>query len=96
MSDELKAIYAAERDAIITVRKSNPGVGPYALARFIKNEYRSGSPDYAVSGQRPELSILGVIRRYDKRGYYANGGEMRAAARRRHNERGHLATRIAR
>ena len=58
MSDELKAIYAAERDAIIAVRKRHPMMGPYALARFIKDEYRDGNSDYVVAGRRPRGPAL--------------------------------------
>lgn len=83
MSNELRAVYTAERDAIVAVRRQHPTMGPYALARLIAGEYRRNNPDYLVAGRRPFYSILGVIRRYDKRGYYADGGEAKRAAYRR-------------
>ena len=69
-----KGDYRQERAAIIAIRKRHPHVGVWTLARRIFGLAFKGKTDNAdasVVFGRPFYSILGVIRRYDRRGYYA-------------------------
>ena len=59
MSAVLKECYRAERNAIIVLRKANLDMGPYKLARLIRDGWRQLNPDFMVAGRRPgSYSIL--------------------------------------
>jgi len=78
--------FQSERDAIVTIRKAYPNEGPYALAKRIVARHHFVGAELELcgaTGGRPVLSVLGVIRRYDAKGYYSNGGETKQAAWRR-------------
>jgi hypothetical protein len=85
--------FQSERDAIVTIRKAYPNEGPYALAKRIKSRDHFVGDELACCDQvavRPVYSILGVIRRYDAKGYYAEKGEAVAARFRRASRKDRL------
>lgn len=61
-----KSPYPYEIREVETVRKDNPNVGPYTLARLIKANH-FGRETALSSSHRTFYSILSVIRRYDAR-----------------------------
>jgi hypothetical protein len=76
-------IVAEERLAIIAIRKANPSISAWALAKHIKLHKFAVRSMIAQPSCRPLLSIYAVIRRFDAKGYYADGGEAKAALWRR-------------
>ena len=77
-----QSTFAAERMAIIAIRKLHPTLGAFKLAKRIR-AVRTGQIIASKEetklvdtvGYRPYYSVLSVIRRYDRRGYYASYGQ---------------------